>query len=118
MRGDIFDKLTDKNMKSNSGNELVESLLNIRSRLEDYLQMVAKDDHGAARRLDEPQPRQLQPSQSFVESSYDSVRVIEEGGNAGGATTLEPAIISGQSKHQKSPQFHNPPSVYDNTAYS
>ena len=54
MRGDIYDKLTNSNANKHSGNELVESLLNIRSKLEDYLQMVAKDDHGSARHRDEP----------------------------------------------------------------
>ena len=53
MRGDIYDKLTNSNANKQSGNELVESLLNIRSKLEDYLQMVAKDDHGSARQRDE-----------------------------------------------------------------
>ena len=53
MRGDIYEKLTSGNANKQSGNELVESLLNIRSKLEDYLQMVAKDDHGSARHQDE-----------------------------------------------------------------
>ena len=74
--GNVQRVISESHGQRQKSNELVNSLLNIRARLEDYLDLVNRRVSKTVLE-DRPRPRQLRPSQSETESEYESVRIMQ-----------------------------------------